>query len=148
MAVIRRNVPATTQDIHATQWLFNVVEGMAQEKDGDRLVYVATTTGKRMTRTPEGQFVGLDGSAVTEDDMATGFSTPTVMARRLEMTIAFKGDDEQATVGDLKATLTGPQFTKVRNALKLLAGMAMAEKVSSIEGAEIVEGEDSPLDKM
>ena len=148
MAVIRRNIPASTKDIFAEQWIFTPVEGMAQEQDEGRLVYIAQATGKRMTRTEDGQFVGLDGSAVTEADLLEGFMTPTNMVRRLEMTINFDGDDTPARVDDLKATITGPQFTKVKAALKILSDAVMEQKVGSIEGAEIIEGEDSPLDKM
>ena len=148
MALTRRDVPATTQDIYAKQWLFTIVEGMAQEQDEGRLVYIADATGLRMTRTPDGTFVGLDGSAVTEADLATGFLTPTVKRRRLEMTIAFDGDDESATAGDLKAAIPDAKFVKVIEALKALAEIALAEKVEGIEGAEIIEGEETPLDKL
>ena len=148
MAVIRVDVPAATKDLFARQWLFAIVETLNQEQDDGRLVYVSTATGKRMTRADNGQFVGLDGSAVTEADLLEGFHAPTVQSRRLELTIGFEGDDEPARVVDLKATITGPQFTKIKAALKLLSDVAMAEKVKGIEGAAIVEGEDSPLDRM
>lgn len=148
MAVIRVNVPAATKDLYARQWLFTIVETMQQEQDDGRLVYVAQATGKRMTRADDGKFVGLDGSAVTEADMLEGFLTPTFKVQRLEMTIGFEGDDEAATMADLKETITGPQFTKIKAALKMITGIAMAEKVKGIEGAAIVADEQSPLDRM
>ena len=148
MAVIRVDVPAATKDLYARQWLFTLVETMQQEMDAGRLVYVAQATGKRMTRADDGQFVGLDGGAVTEADLLEGFLVPSIKSRRLEMTIQFEGDDEPARVADLKATVTVPQFNKIRTALKMLSDVAMEQKVKGIEGAAIVADEQSPLDRM
>ena len=148
MAVIRQKVPASTKELFVHQWLFTIVETNEQEQDAGRLVYIAQATGKRMTRRRDGKFVGLDGSAVTETDLAEGFLTPTIKGIRLEMSIGFDGDDEQARVGDLKEALTARQFNQIRRALVMISKIALDEKVGDIEGGTLDETQKSPLEEM
>ncbi|KKM88633.1 hypothetical protein LCGC14_1256750 [marine sediment metagenome] len=148
MAVIRRDIAASTTDVYARQWLFTLVEGMAQEHDAGRLVYVAQATGKRMTRDSRGLFVGLDGSAVTEADLAGGFLTPTVKVTRLEATIAFEGHDVNAQLADLKAGVNAGLFNRLRTALVDMTAVAMEQKIDNIGDGTIMPGEQSPLEEM
>lgn len=145
MAVIRRNIAASTKDLYARQWLFTLVTGMAQEQDAGRLVYVAVATGKRMTRVG-GQFVGLDGSPVTPADLAEGFLTPTVEVTRLEARVMFEGDPDAATVPDLRVAINAGRFNQLRTALVDISSLAMDQKIADIVDGTIEPGEESPLE--
>lgn len=147
MAVIRREIPASTQDLFARQWLLTIVDGERQEMDEGRLVYIAQATGKRMTRAEDGKFVGLDGTPVTEEDLAESFDPSLVPVHRMESVIVFDGDDAPGKIGDVRSVIGGTKFNRVKGVLAMLMDVTMAEKVKGMDGAAIVDGEESPLDR-
>ena len=148
MAVIKQNIPAEIKSIHATQWLVSLVEGVAQEQDAGRLVYIGVATDKRMTRNETGQFVGLDGSIVTEEDLSRGFLTPTTPFYRLDATVAYKDVKGSVSCPDLKDILSTPNFTKLKVALQDLSRQATKKLLANMPDGVVDETEDSPLDRM